>query len=83
MKHIGLKEFKKLNNKEKQRLIKKFYKALKVDLLTTEEIYNKLNITGKLFGYIRDTYESNIIYSYSFTCSWSINILLLKICEKG
>ena len=36
MKHIGLKEFKKLNNKEKQRLIKKFYKALKVDLLTTE-----------------------------------------------
>ncbi|MDY5929904.1 MAG: hypothetical protein SPJ27_07710 [Candidatus Onthovivens sp.] len=57
MKHIGLKEFKKLNNKEKQRLIKKFYKALKVDLLTTEEIYNKLNITGKLFGYIRDTYN--------------------------
>lgn len=57
MKHIGLKEFKKLNNKEKRRLIKKFYKALKVDLLTTEEIYNKLNITGKLFGYIRDTYN--------------------------
>ena len=57
MKLMGLNDFKKLNVKERNHLLKQFYKALKVDLLTTKEVYNKLNINGKLFGYIRDTYN--------------------------
>lgn len=57
MKHIGLREFNKLNEKDKKRLLKRFYILLKNKLLNTNEIMIELNITGKLFGFIRDTYN--------------------------